>query len=585
MDVSTPKGPAAESQVAAEAAHNEKHNSDDLKVSPLTIEEGFSEGAQAGVRKVEATAMVWSNWHLALAYVIIWFIYVILSLQEVVVRALTPFVTSSFSMHSLTATTSVMASIIGGLSKLPLAKILDTWGRPHGLSLMLLVWVLGFVMMAACKNVETYAAAQVFAVVGAQGVSYCLTVFIADTSTLKNRSLMLAFASSPYIFTTWAAGPIADSVLAGPGWEWGFGVWAITTPVVVLPLIFLFFSNQNKAKKMGLLPEQSTIKNLTLKSVGRYLIDIDAVGLLLLAAGMALFLLPFNIYSYQSEGWKSPMIISMIVVGAVLIVVFVCYEKFFAPVTFIPFELIADRTVLCGGLMFTFVFFNSGIWGAYFSSMLLVVWNQGVEKTTYIINIYRTGSCFFGIVVGLLIRYTGRFKPFALYFLIPLMMLGVGLMIEFRQPDQNIGYVIMTQILIAFAGGPIVLCGEMAMMAPSDHQHIAVIVAILDLFGSVGMAIGSTVAAAIWTGTFKNNLIKHMPEGFNNVENIYNNMYAQLAYRYGTPERHGIALAYGDSQRIMLITSVTVLVGALVSTAFWRNINLKTIKQVRGNVI
>ncbi|CRK26550.1 hypothetical protein BN1723_018434, partial [Verticillium longisporum] len=115
--------------------------------------------------------------------------------------------------------------------------------------------------------------------------------------------------------------------------------------------------------------------------------------------------------------------------------------------------------------MFTFVFFNSGIWGAYFSSMLLVVWNQGVEKTTYIINIYRTGSCFFGIVVGLLIRYTGRFKPFALYFLIPLMMLGVGLMIEFRQPDQNIGYVIMTQILIAFAGGPIVLCGEMAMMA------------------------------------------------------------------------------------------------------------------------
>lgn len=79
---------------------------------------------------------------------------------------MTPFVTSSFSSHSLTATMTVVSSIIGGLAKLPLAKILDTWGRPQGLTLMLLFWVLGFVMMAACRNVTTYAAAQVFSVVG-----------------------------------------------------------------------------------------------------------------------------------------------------------------------------------------------------------------------------------------------------------------------------------------------------------------------------------------------------------------------------------------------------------------------------------
>lgn len=96
----------------------------------------------------------------------IWLIYVIISLQEVVVRALTPFVTSSFSGHSLTATMMVVSSIIGGLAKLPLAKILDTWGRPQGLTLMLVIWVIGIIMMAACRNVTTYAAAQVFSVVG-----------------------------------------------------------------------------------------------------------------------------------------------------------------------------------------------------------------------------------------------------------------------------------------------------------------------------------------------------------------------------------------------------------------------------------
>jgi MFS family permease len=77
-----------------------------------------------------------------------------------------PFVVSAFSKHSLTAAVGIIAGIIGGLSKLPLAKILDTWGRPQGLALMLLFWVLGFIMMAVCPNVETYAAAQVFSTVG-----------------------------------------------------------------------------------------------------------------------------------------------------------------------------------------------------------------------------------------------------------------------------------------------------------------------------------------------------------------------------------------------------------------------------------
>jgi MFS family permease len=79
---------------------------------------------------------------------------------------MTPFVTSDFSLHSLTAATGIMSSIIGGLSKLPLAKIIDTWGRPQGMALMMLFWSLGFIMMAACNNVQTYAAAQVFAAVG-----------------------------------------------------------------------------------------------------------------------------------------------------------------------------------------------------------------------------------------------------------------------------------------------------------------------------------------------------------------------------------------------------------------------------------
>lgn len=79
---------------------------------------------------------------------------------------LTPYVTSSFQQHSLTATTGIMSSLIGGLIKLPLAKVIDIWGRPQGFFMMMCFMTIGLIMMAGCNNVGTYAAAQVFYWVG-----------------------------------------------------------------------------------------------------------------------------------------------------------------------------------------------------------------------------------------------------------------------------------------------------------------------------------------------------------------------------------------------------------------------------------
>ncbi|SPO02443.1 related to major facilitator MirA [Cephalotrichum gorgonifer] len=538
---------------------------------------------QDGVAKVEAATIIWTKRDLITAYILIWLIYFITSTEEVTVRALTPFVTSSFGRHSLTATTTIMSSIIAGLSKLPLAKIMDTWGRPQGLALSLALWVLGFIMMATCRNVETYAAAQVFSVTGAQAVSYCITIFVADTSTLKSRGLMLAFATSPYIATTWIGGPISDSLLAGPGWRWGFGIWAIITPVVVLPLIFLFLANQRRAERAGLLDQRSK-RAFSARGAVDYLIEVDLLGILILAGGMALFLLPLSLYSYQGREWESPMIIAMLVVGLVLLATFPLYEKFLAPVKFIPLHLLGDRTVLLAGIMIFFVFFSSAIWGSYFNSMLVVVWYQSVTQATYISNIYRVGSCFSGLVIGALIRWSGRFKWVATYFALPLMILGVGLLIHFRLPDQSIGLVIMTQIFVAFSGGPTVIAAEMAMMAPVGRQYVAVIIAILDLFGSMGTAVGSTVAAAIWTGDFKNRLGTHIGDP-GTVNKVYQSLYTQLAYKMGDPIREGINLAYGDTQRLMCVASTACLGCAWIASWFWRDIRIKDISQVKGTVV
>jgi len=59
-----------------------------------------------------------------------------------------------------------MSSIIGGVWRAPLAKIMDIWGRPEAFAIMVASMTLGAIMMASSNNPQTYAAAKVFVEVG-----------------------------------------------------------------------------------------------------------------------------------------------------------------------------------------------------------------------------------------------------------------------------------------------------------------------------------------------------------------------------------------------------------------------------------
>ncbi|KAI8634423.1 MFS general substrate transporter [Xylariaceae sp. FL1651] len=541
--------------------------------------------AQAGVQKMEAITKVWSTRDLYIAYVLIWLIYFVDALQQGMGSLLTPYVTSAFQEHSLTATTNVASGIIGGVSKLTLAKILDVWGRPQGYLFTMCLMILGLVLMAACQNVETYAAAQIFYWVGYNGISYSTSVFVADTSSLKNRGLMFAWTSSPYIATVWIVGPLADSVLYGVGWRWGFGIFAIVTPVVCLPLYFLFSYNQSKAIKQGVLVIEKSGRSAW-QSIQYYFWQFDIVCLILLSAGFSLFLLPFSIYSYQTYGWRDPLTVSLIVVGGVLIIAAVVWEKYFAPVKFMPWELLKDRTVLGACVLAAVLFVEYYIWTSYFSSFLQVVLRLNLTQTGYVSNIYSLGSCFFSIPVGYAIRWTGRFKWIALYFGVPATILAIGLLIQFRQPGTSLGWIIFVEILYSFAGGALVICEQVAVMAAAAHQEVAVVLAVEAMFSSVGGGIGGTVAGAIWTGIFPRKLMEYLPaESQANFTAIYGDLATQISYPVGSATHEAIVLAYGDALKNMFIAATTITVLGLIGVAFWRDINVKGFKQVKGNVI
>ncbi|KAK1986040.1 siderophore iron transporter mirB [Colletotrichum cereale] len=527
----------------------------------------ISPDAPPSVRKMEATTRAWSRKTLVVSYALMWLIYFANNTQQGMAFALTPHVTGRFQQHSFTATVHVMASLIGGLMKLPLAKVLNLWGRPHGYAFCVGLLTAGLVMMAACNNLVVYTVAQVFYSVGYGGLSYTLSIFIADTSALKNRGLVLAFALSPNIITAWLGGPIGKIILTGPGLAWGFGIFAIVIPVITLPLLGIFMYNYYQAKKQDL-------------------VVFDIIGLLLVIAGFVLFLLPFNLYQKEPEAWGSPTIIAMLVVGNALIIGFALWEGFFAPVKYLPWELLANRTIFGACTLATVIFISHNLRDSYYISFLQVVNDLDLTTATYITNIYSVASCIWCIPVGVAIRMSGRFRWLAWYFGVPLTILGVGLMIHFAQPGIGIGYVVMCQIMIAFAGGTLAICEEMAVMAVVEHQHLAVVLAIGGMFASVGGAIGATAAAAIWQNVFYKRLMEYLPaDTKRNLAAIYGALEVQRSYPMGSAARDAIIRAYTDAQRIMLIASTAVLVLTVVCVAAWKDLRVKDFKQTKGNVV
>ena len=120
--------------------------------------------------------------------------------------------------------------------------------------LMTALCTLGLVLMAVCKNVETYAAAQVFYWVGYNGMGYVISIFLADTTSLRNRMIMFGLNSTPFIATVFAGPHIAQLFHNNSSFRWAFACFSVIVPVMSIPVVGVFVYSNFKAKKLGLIP-------------------------------------------------------------------------------------------------------------------------------------------------------------------------------------------------------------------------------------------------------------------------------------------------------------------------------------------
>jgi hypothetical protein len=362
---------------------------------------------------------------------------------------------------------------------------------------------------------------------------------------------------------------------------------SILLPGIAFPLFGLFMFHYRKAKKEGIIPVWTQSGRTLWQSAVHYMHEFDVIGLLLISTGFAFLLLPFNLYTMEAKGWRSALIICFLVFGVLFIAAFVMWERFFARICLTPWATLRDRTVLGTCIVGFALFVSATCWNAYFSSFLQVVNGLSVTQASYIVQSGTVVQVIANIAAGATISYTGRYKPISVFFAFPLIALGTGLLICFRQPDRYVGYIAMCNIFVNFGFGILMLTIEIGILAAAAaQQYFAVSIALINLFCYMGNAVGFTISAAIWQGTFPKKLALHLPpESQGNLTTIYSSIEAQLSYEWGSPTRLAIQHAYGDTWRYLLITGVATWIVGLVAMLVWKNMNVKGVKQNKGYVV
>ncbi|KAJ5752559.1 Siderochrome iron transporter 2 [Penicillium odoratum] len=537
-----------------------------------------------GQQKAEAVALVWSRPVAFMIYAWIWVCFFMLALHSSICSNLIPFVFSDFDLAPQVSTAYILSAIIGGVLKLPLGKTLQLWGRAEALIFSTTIYILGMIVLATCNGADSFAAGYVLYWVGYNCLYLILDIYVADTSGMRSRAFAFAFATTPFICTAFTGPLAATSIRANLGWRWGFGIFCIIQPVVFCPLAFVFKYYESKASRMGVWRRRPSGRT-KIQSIIHYIHEFDVIGAFLLMAAWVLFLLPFSMAQYGRAQYKSASFIAMVVIGFCTLFVFAAWEKWGARTHFIRYELLRKPTVIGACACSAILYFSFYLWDQYFFNFVSITYDLDSTITGYMSQIYNVGSCFWSPIIGLVIWRTRRFKYICLFFGVPLMILGSGLMIYFRGENHGIGFLVMCQIFIAFAGGTLVIGEDMAVMASAGREGTPIMLALVGLSSSIGGAIGYAVCIAIYNNVFVEALRSQLPNDLRaNATHIYTaGIISQKSYPVGSPIREAVNYAWSYSQKMNCIASTCVLVLLIPAVAVWKNYDVGK-KQNKGTM-
>lgn len=420
--------------------------------------------------------------------------------------------------------------------KPPIAKLADVMGRGETYIFTLCCYVISYILCAAAKDYNTYAAGYIIHNLAQSGTNILNDILISDISSARWRGFAIGISFFPFLFSPWIAAYIIQDVVTGIGWKWGIGMFCFLMPFAFTVVIGTLLFYQRKAHKMKIVVRQKM-------TIYDFCSQVDLGGLILLSGGFATLLLPFTLAATSTGKWKTPYIIALIVLGVFLLALLPVYEKFVAKHPVVPIHYFKNLTIVMSILLITTDTIGFAVTHTYLYTWAVIARDFSARDATFYNYTNGVMQCLSAIIAGLIMAKTRKYKWLTFGGII-IRLIGYGLMIRLRGADNSVAELFIVQIIQGIGSGIIQTTALVAAQISVSHSQMGQMTALVIMCLFLGSSIGSSIAGGIYSGTFKEQLANQLGPGASQslVDMLFDSIVGVVPV-WGTVERVAINLA------------------------------------------
>ncbi|KAH6881528.1 fungal trichothecene efflux pump [Alternaria rosae] len=215
------------------------------------------------------------------------------------------------------ALVSTVWTVSQPISLLLFGRLSDRFGRRNFALGSCVLAIIGGIVAATAQSIETLIGAEVIMGI-ASGVPAAYPLLAGELVSNRYKYVGTALVVVPNVIATGFGAYIGLRLVQVADWRWIFYIYIM----MMVPGAVLWFFCYHPPSYTQLHGKKSS-KLAELKKV-------DWTGVILLVAGLALFLLGIS-WGGPAQPWSSPRILGLLLSGAVAIIAFILYEVFLPP--------------------------------------------------------------------------------------------------------------------------------------------------------------------------------------------------------------------------------------------------------------
>lgn len=225
------------------------------------------------------------------------------------------------------------------------------------------------------------------------------------------------------------------------------------------------------------------------------------------------------------------------------------------------YQILTLRSIVAGNLR-----------ALYWSSYVYIAKPWSYQDWVYYGNTLTLALCIAGPFVGLLQRWTHRYKTIQIVGLC-IKIIGMGIMLEGDMATDKTAAMVVSMILVGFGGSMSVVGSRVASEASVPHQDVALVISLLSLWSKVGSAIGSAIVVVIWSDQMPNQLRTHLPASATeaDVTKLFGQVTSIRKYDFDDPMRVGAIVAYRHALYYCIAPALGIAFIPLIAAFFQNN--------------